>query len=85
MPHGCSGNLHEQLCLLYLRKLSVVIAEETREYLVEVSVCFNDFQGNHRSVPPVWDPLHIILFAYAGAGNQDSRAWGVGLGTNIER
>ena len=81
LPH----NLNEPQCLLRLCKLSVSIAKKTREHIAKVSVCVNDFRGNHCSVPSVRDPLHIILFAHAVAGSQDSRAWGVGLGTNIKR
>ena len=65
--------------MLRLRKLSVAFAQETREHFVEVPVCVNDFRGNHCSVPPVWDPLHIILFAHAVAGKTPELVeWGWG-------
>ena len=59
--------------------------QKTREHIAMVSVRVIEFQGNNRSVPSVRDPLPIIMFAHAVAGSQDSRAWGVGLGTNIKR
>ncbi len=85
LPHGCSRNIHEPQYLLQLPRLFVATAKETREHLAKVFVCVKDYWGDHRSVPPVRNPLHIFLFANTMAGDQDSRAKRVGLGTNIKR
>ena len=76
--------MNRYVCFDYASYL-LRLPKKTRQHPAAVFICVDDIQRDHRSITFVRNPLHFFLCAHAMAGSQDTRAWKVGLGTDIKR